>query len=90
MARPLDAEYAHAVWESIRRGTDAARRLGRAIDWLRLAWINVTELTNDLRMPALRAGFEVLFDSENTEVLGQRLSRANKNPHWWPDNSPRL
>jgi hypothetical protein len=18
------------------------------------------------------------------------LSRANKNPHWWPDNSPRL
>jgi hypothetical protein len=73
MARRLDAEYAHATWESITRGTDAARRLGRAIEWLRLAWINVTELTRDLRVPALRAGFEVLFDSDEEAVLARRL-----------------
>lgn len=73
MGRPIDHEYAHATWESITRGTDAARRLGRAIEWLRLAWINVTELTGDLRIPALRAGFEVLFDSDDEAVLAERL-----------------
>jgi hypothetical protein len=73
MARAVDGEYACAVWESIRRGTDDARRLGRAIEWLRLAWINVTELTSDLRIPALRAGFEVLFDSDKEQILAQKL-----------------
>lgn len=73
MGRPLDHEYADAAWQSITRGTDAARRLGRAIEWLRLAWINVTELTGDLRIPALRAGFEVLFDSDEETVLAERL-----------------
>jgi hypothetical protein len=73
MARRLDGEYAHATWESITRGTDAARRLSRAIEWLRLAWINVTELTSELRVPALRAGFEVLFDSDDEAVLAERL-----------------
>lgn len=48
----LDIEYANASWESIRRGDDAARRLGRAIDWLNLVWLNATGLTNDLRIPS--------------------------------------
>jgi hypothetical protein len=38
-----------------------------------VAWINVTELTGDLRIPALRAGFEVLFDSDEEAVLAERL-----------------
>lgn len=73
MPRRLDHEYAHATWESLTRDADAARRLGRAIEWLRLAWINVTEVTSDLRVPALRAGFEVLFDSNDEAVLAERL-----------------
>ena len=36
-------------------------------------WINVTELTRDLRVPALRAGFEVLSDSDEEAVLAGRL-----------------
>jgi hypothetical protein len=34
-------------------GDDASRRLGRAIDWLRLATLNITSLTNDVRVPSL-------------------------------------
>jgi hypothetical protein len=72
--KPLDGEYASAAWESIRRGTDAARRLARAIDWLDLAWRNASAVTDDLRVPALRAGSEVLLDSGDVDVLRERLS----------------
>jgi hypothetical protein len=58
----LEYEYAAATWESLRRGDDAARRLGRAIDWLSLVGVNATALTDDLRIPAVRTGFEVLLD----------------------------
>jgi hypothetical protein len=71
----LDGEYADATWESMRGGNDAARRLGRAIDWLGLAWLNTTGLTDDLRVPALRAGFEVLLGSDDSDELADRLSR---------------
>ena len=70
----LDTEYAHATWESIRRGDDAARRLARAIDWLALAWLNTTAMTDDLRVPAFRAGFEVLLDSQDAVPLARRLT----------------
>jgi hypothetical protein len=63
-----------ATWDSLHRGDDAARRLGRAIDWLNLAWLNASGLTDDLRVPALRSGFEVLLDADDSEVLAQRLS----------------
>jgi hypothetical protein len=71
----LDDEYADATWESMRRGDNAARRLGRAIDWLNLASLNATGLSDELRVPALRAGFEVLLDSEDAEELARRLGR---------------
>jgi hypothetical protein len=74
MPPKLDVEYADAAWESIGRGTDDARRLARAIDWLDLAWRNASGLTDDLRVPALRAGFEVLLDSDETPDLRGRLS----------------
>jgi hypothetical protein len=75
----LDGEYANATWESVRRGDDAARRLGRAIDWLHLAWLNTTALSDDLRIPALRAGFEVLLDTGNYLRLARRLSDLLRN-----------
>jgi hypothetical protein len=70
----LDGEYATSTWVSIRRDDDAARRLGRAIDWLALAWLNTTGMTDDVRIPALRAGFEVLLDSEDAVELARRLT----------------
>jgi hypothetical protein len=69
-----DVFYADAAWESMRRGTDDARRLGRAIDWLDAGWRNASGLTDDLRIPALFAGFEVLFDSDDKTVVRRRLS----------------
>jgi hypothetical protein len=84
----LDTEYADATWQSIRRGDDAARRLGRAIDWLALAWLNLTALSDDIRIPALRAGFEVLLDSDSSDELAERLSQLlrDESPaveRWW-------
>lgn len=73
MSRNFDHEYADAVWESMRRGTDDGRRLARAVEWLRLAWLNTSDLTPDLRIPALRGGFEVLLDSEQTKELSHSL-----------------
>lgn len=71
---PLDVEYADATWASIRRGDDGARRLGRAIDWLAVSWLNATALTDDVRIPALRAGFEVLLDHDDFLELARRLT----------------
>jgi hypothetical protein len=74
----LDAEYADATWQSIRRGSDEARQLARAIDWLALAWLNLTALSDDIRIPTLRAGFEVLLDSDDYIELARRLARLLK------------
>lgn len=82
--RAFDSEYADAVWESVRRGDDAGRRLGRAIDWLGLASLNTSALTHDVRVPALRAGLEVLLTTGNYETLARRLARLVK------DESPKV
>jgi hypothetical protein len=88
--RAFDAEYADAVWESVRRGDDAGRRLGRAIDWLGLASLNTSALTHDVRVPALRAGLEVLLNTGNYLTLARRLARLVKDEspkvtRTWPD-----
>jgi hypothetical protein len=72
---PLDVEYADATWQSLHHDNDAARRLGRAIDWLALAWLNATSLTDELRVPALHAGFEVLLNMEDALDLARELGR---------------
>lgn len=36
----IDELYAAALWEELSKSTDRARRLGRAIDWLDIAWRN--------------------------------------------------
>jgi hypothetical protein len=87
----LDLFYANAAWESVGRGTDDARRLARAIDWLDAAWRNASALTDELRVPALRAGFEVLFDTHRTSTVRERLSalldapNAPKPKREWPN-----
>jgi hypothetical protein len=74
MERPFDQKYAQAAWDSLSRNTDAARRIGRAIEWLGLAWLNATGVAADLRIPAIRAGFETLFDSDDTKVIAHQLA----------------
>jgi hypothetical protein len=73
--RPFDGEYAAAAWDCVQGTTDASRRLGRAIDWLALAWLNLTTLSDEIRIPALRAGFEVLLESDDFAVLAKRLAK---------------
>jgi hypothetical protein len=73
----LDFEYADAVSQSTSVESAEARRLARAIDWLDFAARNTTGLTDDLRVPALQAGFEVLLDRDDSEsIAGVRIGRV--------------
>lgn len=74
MERPFNQQYAQATWDSLSRNTDASRRIGRAIEWLGLAWLNATGVAADLRIPAIHAGFETLFDSDDVKVIARRLA----------------
>jgi hypothetical protein len=73
----LDFEYADAVSQSTSVESDEARRLARAVDWLDFAGRNTTSLTDDLRVPALQAGFEVLLDrGDSRSIAGVRIGRV--------------
>lgn len=91
LRRPLDDEYATAVYDYLGTEDDAARRLGRAIDWLELAWQNADVISDDLRIAALHAGFEALFgrpaDTDATrgllsDLLDDAAAPKTKRPAW--------
>jgi hypothetical protein len=97
MGRPrVDGELADAAHRVITANDDAARRVHRAIGWLDLAWRNASSITPDLRIPALRSGFETLFDAEGTLALRRALSvllddaDAPRTHRTWVDQSRRL
>ena len=69
----LDGGYSDAVFAVIATGGDEGRRLGRAIDWLDLAWRNTPSITQAVRVVLLRMGFEVLFGDDNTYVVRDEL-----------------
>lgn len=74
MYRFFDGFYSDAVFAVLAAGDDRSRRLGRAIDWLDLAWRNSPSVTPEVRAVILRTGFEVLFGSDNTYVVRDELS----------------
>ncbi len=61
MHPPIDEVYSASLLEELCKETDAARRLGGAIDWLDIAWRNTASIDEDTRIIALRAGVEVLL-----------------------------
>jgi hypothetical protein len=98
--RNLDGELATAVHRCIAVDSDEARRLDRTIGWLDLAWRNAEAITLDLRVMAVRSGFEVLFDVdpalEATAEIRSGLSRlldepqAPRTAHRWPNLKGKL
>jgi len=58
-----DESYADALFKCLTHNTEAARRLGTAIDWLDLAWRNTTSTSFETRVVLLKFGFEVLLDA---------------------------
>lgn len=76
----VDKDYLAVLWPVVTAGTDEARRVGRAIDWLDLLWRNTTSITEEMRIMTLKAGFEILFDSEDVVVLRERLSALLDEP----------
>lgn len=79
-APDLDADYASALHRKITDGTDDGRRLRRTIDWLDLAWRNTESMNQDIRIFALRAGYEVLFDDDDTFSVRDKLSALIDSP----------
>jgi hypothetical protein len=48
-----DPEYTAALYPELTAGTAEARRLGRAIEWLDLAWRNTNSIDDDTRIGAI-------------------------------------
>jgi hypothetical protein len=81
LMRPhLDGELADAVHRVITANTDEGRRVHRAIGWLDLAWRNAASITLDMRIPAIRSGFEGLFGIGKTRELRRVLSQLLDTP----------
>lgn len=80
----LDGEFADAVHRVITADSDDARRVHRGIGWLDLAWRNAASITPDLRIPAVRSGFEVLLNADGVVSLRESLSALLD-----PDDAPR-
>jgi hypothetical protein len=99
LARDLDERFAEASLRVIGQDSDEARRVSAALDCLDLAWRNSTSTTQQMRIPALYSGFEVLLGVGNgrlrmARALSSRLGRdsARKREHVWrqrPESSPR-
>jgi hypothetical protein len=74
-ALDLDLEYGTALYDLLDEGSAGARRLGRAIDWLDVAWRNSDALDLNLRIAVLHSGFETLLDvSANYKRAARSLS----------------
>jgi hypothetical protein len=69
-----DSVYLDALYADLTTSTPQARRLGRAIEWLDLAWRNTTSIDDDTRIVAIYNGFEVLLDKEGTLELAAALA----------------
>ncbi len=69
-----DDVYLDALYTVLTARTAEARRLGRAIDWLDLAWRNTTSIDDDTRIGAIYSGFEVLLDEDGAATLASALS----------------
>lgn len=71
----IDEVYLNALVQMLASSNEQSRRLGRAIDWLDLAWRNTSSIDEDMRVVAVRAGFEVLFGvGDRTDPLRTALS----------------
>jgi hypothetical protein len=73
LASDPDEVYADALYTELKKETPEARRLGRAIDWLNLAWRNTPSIDDDTRIAAIFFGFEVLLGREGLGDLRTAL-----------------
>jgi hypothetical protein len=77
----FDGAYCDAVFAVLAAGDDQSRRVGRAIDWLDLAWRNTPSITQEVRVVLLRTGFEVLFGDDDTYVIRDDLGALLDDEH---------
>jgi hypothetical protein len=70
----IDKDYLPPLWRVVVGDSGEERRVGRAIDWLDLSWRNTLSISEEMRIMSLKAGFEVLLDSDDVVELRDRLS----------------
>ena len=69
-----DPVYLAALYAELTAAGSQSRRLGRAIEWLDLAWRNTTSIDDDTRVVAIYGGFEVLLGKNGALELGVALA----------------
>lgn len=74
LGRDLETYYLNSLYDYLATNNSTARQLGRAIDWLDLAWRNSESVNLELRIVALRTSFEILFDESESVPLRRELS----------------
>lgn len=63
-----DDAIADAMFQALTAGTEVARRLALAVDWLDVVWRNTDAISQGLRVLAMMAGFEaLLMDGEKAD-----------------------
>lgn len=76
LAGDLDAGYANALYGLLTVSDERSRLLGRAIDWLDLAWRNTTSISEGIRIACIHSGLEVLLGQpDDTQKLRKALSK---------------
>jgi hypothetical protein len=77
----FDDELADATYSALDEDEAAGRRLGRALDWYRIALTNAEAVTLDVRVGATRSALEVLTDSgDQTQALVRAFGRLTRVP----------
>ena len=79
-APALDVEYAGDLYRLLTDGSAAAERMRRAIEWLLIAWSNSMEIPTELRIIALRTGFETLLGEDEYLAAATALSALLEPP----------
>lgn len=97
MALPIpDSDIGDAVYSALTMGSETARRLALAVDWLDVAWRNTDSIDDNVRILAVFAGFEVLLIDgaradyrEMAKRYDDFLGPATKTTRHWtkPDGS---
>jgi hypothetical protein len=96
LAKDLDSEYASAALAVMTKDDETGRRVGRAADWLDMSWQNTTTVGHDVRILALRCGFDVLLSAtdrgDETRQIRASLSSlldpsdAERTPRTWHEH----
>ena len=83
----VDGDLADALYPLLIQKTDEGRRLSTTLDWLDVAWRNTDSVVSEVRVMALKSGFEVFLNVGETVSAERAELSALLDPKGTPKNS---